>query len=142
MESGTSTSEQPPATPVDNQRGRWWFVHVSIIAAFVLFFLFVSLLYWNWLRIDEPGSVIIVSGNQASAGTLIEVEGLNLDQPLRLELTEENKFSGRIYLTPGLYTLSVIQEGEVRHQRQISALAGLEMRLRLDPSAEASVQPR
>lgn len=137
MDTRPATSEQPTTTPAEAQRGRWWFVHMSIIAAFVLFFLFVALLYWNWLRVKEPGAVITVNGNESWAGMVVQVEGFNLNQPFRLELTAENKYSGRIYVTPGVYTVTLLKDGEVRYQRQVNALPDSGWHL----GADAAVRP-
>jgi hypothetical protein len=123
----------PPERPA-----RWWFVHVSIVTAFVLFFLFVAVLYWYWIRTPEPTSVInIPKGNAALAGAVVHVEGYPLRQPLQIELNEENNFGTRIFLVPGDYRLQVFREGgEPLFARNFSIGAYHEWTLNVDPGAK------
>ena len=112
MDHPTTNPDYAVQPAPDNRR--WWFVHASIVAAFLLFFVFVALLYINWLRTDEPESILTIPrGTDARAGMVVQVEGWNLDKPLQLELTPENGYGGRIYLSPGVYTLKLLRDGEV-----------------------------
>jgi hypothetical protein len=123
----------PPERP-----SRWWFVHGSIVTAFVLFFVFVTILYWYWIRTPEPTSIIrIPGGNSALDGTAVVVEGYPLRRPLEVELNEENGFGTRIYLVPGDYRLQVKRkDGEVLFAREFSIGAYHEWTLNLDPNRQ------
>ncbi len=136
----TDLPSTPPASP--EQRGQWWFVHLSIVASFVLFFTFVALLYWNWLRVGEPTAIIhIPRGTEARAGMMIQVEGWNLSEPLQLELTEENNWGGRIYLTPGVYKIKIFRNGELI--KVIEDVYTLDYRERtLDLDVEGRLRPK
>lgn len=99
-----------PAAEAEPRTGRWWIVHTGVVLAFVLFFVFVAVLYWNWLRIQEPtASLRITGGSPAYDGAIVRVEGRNLDQPLELKLNQKNHFGGRIYLQPGVYSVSIVR---------------------------------
>lgn len=103
-----------PTASTEARTGRWWRVHAGVALAFVLFFVFVAVLYWNWLRIQEPTAALrITGGSPAYDGAIVRVEGRNLHQPLELELNEQNRFGGRIYLQPGVYRVSVIRGDEL-----------------------------
>jgi hypothetical protein len=128
----------PPERPA-----RWWFVHVSIVTAFVLFFLFVAVLYFYWIRTPEPTSVIhIPGGNDSLAGTIVQVEGYALRQPLRVELNAENNYGTRIYLVPGSYRLQVVREGgDTLFAREFSIEPYHEWTLNLDSSPRPAKTP-
>lgn len=101
-------TEIATTSPPIEKRSRWWFVHASIVAAFVLFFIFVGILYWRWLLTPEPTSIIrIAPGNDALAGAIVRIEGGDLSVPIEIELTEENDYGTRIYLVPGDYRMEV-----------------------------------
>lgn len=138
----TTRPSSDPISPPPPDSGRWWFVYGSIIAAFVLFFAFVALLYWNWLSVDEPSAVIVIPrGTPERAGFVVQVEGYNLDQPLILELVEENHYGGRIYLTPGVYTLKIIRDGEIEYAAERTLLEFQQITLRLEHGIELQESP-
>ncbi len=104
MTTEVQTSSSPPA----EKASRWWFVHLSIVAAFVLFFLFMAILYWYWLQTPEPTSIIRVQpGNAQLDGTRVRIEGQSLQRPIEVVLSEENDYGTRIYLVPGNYLLRI-----------------------------------
>ncbi|MCC6240024.1 MAG: hypothetical protein IT448_06980 [Phycisphaerales bacterium] len=125
----TSTSSQP------ERPSRRWFVFTSILTAFLLFFAFVSILYWHWLETPEPSSVVVIeSGNPALDGMMIRVQGNNLQSPIEVKLDESNKYGARIYLNPGDYTIQIINpDGSVNGISSFVMIANNERRLNLQP---------
>lgn len=132
------SADRPP-----DSRGRWWFVYGSIVAAFVLFFLFVALLYWNWLRIEEPESIIsIPRGTDERAGMVVQVDGWNLSSPLQLELTADKGYGGRIYLKPGVYSLQIIRDGQIIQQfTDLNVLKNRELTIPIREGALPQTEP-
>ena len=105
-------TETPTPPPPAEKPSRWWFVHGSIVLAFVLFFAFVAVLYWYWLRTPEPTAIISVPGGEpALNGAMIHIEGERLAKPLEVSLSEANNYGARIYLVPGEYQVEVKDRG-------------------------------
>lgn len=146
--SSTQTPKPPPVItegePAEPRTARWWFVHISVVASFALFFLFVALLYWNWLRVQEPtASLRITGGSPAYEGAIVRVEGGYLNKPLELPLSAQTHYGGRIYLRPGVYMVSVLKDGKTLLAGEAPILESRESTLELPrretpASAEAS----
>ncbi len=100
------STDPVPSSP-DRPRERWW-VYGSIVFAFVIFFFFVAVLYWYWIKTPEPTSIIrIPTGNAKLDGTLIRISDGPLQKPIEVKLSAQNDYGTRIYLVPGDYEIQV-----------------------------------
>ena len=117
---------QDNLTPELTPPRRGWLVYLGILVAFAIFFLFVSVLYWYWIKTPEPTSIIkIPTGNAALDGTRIHIEGGGLKRPVEVTLNESNKYGTRIYLVPGDYVMEVFDRNDRPLYRFPMAMAPL-----------------
>lgn len=117
-----SVSRQPGET-----RARSWWVGISVVSAFILFFVFVAVLAVKWVQVHAPTSVVeIVNIPESLDGDTLQVTGDLLPKPLTYELTPKLRGTQnrvRIYLDSGFYRLSIVRDGTTLFSEPFSVIA-------------------
>lgn len=89
----------------------------SVILAAVLFLLAIALLYYRWVTIPQPNSVVEVQGSSALSGAEVSVTGPGLATPLTTTLSKDDGFRPRFFLNSGSYTVTVTWDGQTYYQQ-------------------------
>lgn len=104
---GSTTANPPMKTDV----GRGIAVHLFITLAAALFLGTVAVLFYRWVSVSEPRSMIVVQGNASLEGAKVKVSGLGLVKPLETTIHGKERFLAPVFLEPGGYTLLVTLDG-------------------------------
>jgi hypothetical protein len=89
----------------------------SVTLAAILFVLAIVLLYYRWVTVTQPSSMVEVQGTSALAGAVVSVSGPGLKAPLVTTLDEGDHFRPRFFLNRGSYTVTVIRDDEPYFQQ-------------------------
>src|SRR5690242_3339020 len=99
-------------------------VGCAIVAAFLLFVLSVSLLFYRYVTVHEPDTGIYFTGNSALAGATITVRSKHANRPYETQLNPHNRYHARFYLGAGTYEVEVTAgDGEVIYRGEVDLYA-------------------
>lgn len=112
-------SRDTPAAPE-----RAWLIRLLIIAAAVLFIGTISLLYFRWLHIQEPTSVLVLNGTDALEGATVQLTGVNLADPITATFTESDRYTLKFFLEAGSYSISIKRGGTLLQAPEEFSLPG------------------
>ncbi len=83
-----------------------------ILATVLLFIAAQGLLFYRWVTVREPNSVLVVIGSEALRGAEVKVEGVGLHKPYQVKIGDAERLTLPFYLDRGTYTLTVTMNGE------------------------------
>jgi hypothetical protein len=87
---------------------------VACIVALLVFVGAVALLYWTWLPRQNPNAMIVVQGNEQFLGAEITAEPMDATSPpVTAAMTDADNYRMRIHVSPGLYRVTIRQNGRV-----------------------------
>lgn len=89
----------------------------SVFLAAILFLLAIAMLYYRWVTIPQPNSVVEVQGTSAMSGAEVSMTGPGLAGPLKTTLSKDDGYRPRFFLNSGSYTLTVTWNGETYYQQ-------------------------
>ena len=102
----------PPAPAYANGGAHGRVARLVVVLCFVLTFVATSLIYWRWANVVEPSSYIIIEGDEACNGTVVEVRSNNNpDTNAMATLSKDNNYAAAIFLQPGTYKVSAMLNG-------------------------------
>ena len=101
----------PRHAPPGGVHGR--IARLVVVFSFALTIIATSLIYWRWANVTEPSSYIIIEGDEACNGTVVEVKSNDEpDTTAMATLSKENNFAAAIFLQPGSYKVSATLNGQ------------------------------
>jgi len=113
------TSPDPAAVPPEGEEPaplkatfRGPLAAASVVMAAILFVLAIVLLYYRWVTVTQPNSLVEVQGNSALTGAVVTVRGPGLKAPLVTTLDPQDGYRPRFFLNRGSYTLTVTRDDE------------------------------
>jgi hypothetical protein len=128
--------EAPPAAAARPARGI--FVRLAILFTVLIFVGTVFLIYYRWLTVAEPTTVVVLTADETLDGAVVTVEGVALPQPLIAALDERGRHRARFFLHPGSYTIRVEHDDELVYQHQFMVVGEarqfLQINLATDPA--------
>jgi len=89
------------------QRPKPWFVTLSLLAAFTVFIVCMTVLIYRGVTAADPKSVIVVLGNEKWKSATVTVDGGGLQTPLTGHLENYNKFQIPFFVGRGNFFVHV-----------------------------------
>lgn len=107
------STEPPPDAGGFNERPHPHFARLAVIVATLLAVSAVTLLCHRWLTRPEPTAFFQVRGSESFDGAAVVVTGGLTEEPVRLLLNRDNRFTAHFPLAPGTYEFTVTHSGKV-----------------------------
>lgn len=126
-------------------KDRGWLIHIMVILAALLFVATASLLYFRWLAIQEPTSILILTGTDALDGAKVRLTGVNMGKPVEAVFNEQDHYVLKFFLEPGSYSFSIRRGDELIHSIEEFTIPGRTQvsydLSRQHPSTQPSAKP-